>query len=621
MSAEIEKRDIRKEMFEFVQEDEKIFDQEFESKAIGYFQDAMIRFAKNKTNVLASLILLTIFLLSIFVPIFTSKNYTVLDENMAFLPPRVPGLERLGVANGISHEKNKPIDLETIDIENNFYGLPVGYQEDAIDMDSLSYSFLVCTDKVPECIGGEVVLVFLSGLKHMTVTSNDYIQASRGDKLIIDVNSIEQSTNSRLNVYVKRNMGSGFELVETIAAEGRFEIDLAEKLNVSEIVSLLRLEYQSDSTDSRLELNSISVESQGATIFENKGYQLSMYRGTGGLTIRQNGRLPVVSFNYDRYKAAFAPRRIRSFSKKDYDQIVLEYSDQYQRIDNPENPEGWLYREGFPIIEVYRQNAVIMVAGEEHTSYDMLLDPVILSGGGKIPYHILGTNAAGRDLFALICVGLRTSFLIGFLASLINITIGIIYGSISGYYGGKVDLLMQRFVEIIGHVPWLVTLAIAISILGPGFITLLVVLIFNGWVRIQGTTRMQYYRYKGREYVLAARTLGAKDRYLISRHILPNGIGTIITASILTIPGVIFLEAALSYLGFGVGHGQIFSILGVEFSGLSIGVLLADARIHMLNHPHLTLYPAIVISILMITFNMFGNALRDAFNPSLRGHG
>lgn len=620
MSLEIENRNISKEMFEFVNEDEIMFDREFESKAIGYFQDAMIRFVKNKTNVIASIILLTIILLSILVPIFTSKNYTVLDENMAFLPPRVPLLEKIGIVDGTSFIKNRPIDLETVDATNNFYGLPTGFHKDAVDMDSLNYSFLVCTDKVPECIGGEVALVFSSSFKHMTVTSNDYIQVSRGDKLIIDVNSIDQSTNSKLNVYVKRNLGREFTLVDTITSEGIFEIDVAEKLNVSNITSLLQLEYESDSGNSRLVLNGISVESQGATILDNKGYKLSLYRGNGGFTVRQNGSLPVVSFKYDRYKAAFGPRRDRSFSKKEYDQIMLQYSDKCQRIDNPKNPEGWLYPEGCPIIEVFKQNDVIMIAGQEHTSYDVLLDPVILSGNDEIPYHLLGTNPAGRDLFALICVGLRTSLLIGFLASFINIAIGIIYGSISGYYGGKVDLLMQRFVEIIGRVPWLVTLAIFISIFGPGFLTLLFVLVINGWVGIQGTTRMQFYRYKGREYVLAARTLGAKDRHLISRHILPNGIGTIITASILTIPRVIFLEAALSYLGFGIGHGQVFSIFGVEFSGLSIGVLLADARVHMLDHPHLTLYPAIVISLLMITFNMFGNAMRDAFNPSLRGH-
>jgi ABC-type dipeptide/oligopeptide/nickel transport system permease subunit len=162
-------------------------------------------------------------------------------------------------------------------------------------------------------------------------------------------------------------------------------------------------------------------------------------------------------------------------------------------------------------------------------------------------------------------------------------------------------------------------LAISIAYIGPGITTLFVVLIVSGWIGIASVTRTQFYRFKGREYVLASRTLGAKDTRLIFRHILPNGIGTIITASILSIPLVIFTESTLSYLGFGIGHGQEFNLGPFRFSGVSIGVLLADGRAEIVDKPYLTIFPAIIISILMITFNMFGNALRDAFNPTLRG--
>ena len=173
---------------------------------------------------------------------------------------------------------------------------------------------------------------------------------------------------------------------------------------------------------------------------------------------------------------------------------------------------------------------------------------------------------------------------------------------------------MERFAEIVGRIPWLVTLSIFMAYFEAGFTSLILILIVSGWIGVASVTRTQFYRYKGREYVLASRTLGAKDGRLIFRHILPNGIGTIITSSILLIPTVIFSEATLSYLGFGIGHGQKFSL-----SGVSIGVLLNDGRDKLQNYPHLTVFPAIIISILMITFNMFGNALRDAFNPALRG--
>ena len=237
----------------------------------------------------------------------------------------------------------------------------------------------------------------------------------------------------------------------------------------------------------------------------------------------------------------------------------------------------------------------------------------------KVREESTETIIAAKDLFKLIWIGTRTSLLIGVIVASINISIGIVYGAISGYYGGKVDILMQRFAEIIGRVPWLVTLSIFVALIGPGILTLILILIFAGWIGVASITRTQFYRYKGREYVLASRTLGAKDSRLIFRHILPNGIGTIITASILSIPYVIFAEATISYLGFGIGHGQKFNFFGLQFSGVSIGVLLSDGRAELIARPYLTVFPAIVISILMITFNMFGNALRDAFNPALRG--
>ncbi len=222
-------------------------------------------------------------------------------------------------------------------------------------------------------------------------------------------------------------------------------------------------------------------------------------------------------------------------------------------------------------------------------------------------------------MFSLVWVGLRTSLYIGVLTTFINVAIGVTYGAISGYYGGTTDLLMQRFAELIGRMPWLVVLSIMVVMFGSGINTLIITIIIDGWVGMQSVTRMQFYRYKGREYVLASRTMGAKDARLIFKHILPNGIGTLITSSILAIPGVIFLEASLSYLGYGIGHGNSFNVLGMEFTGVSIGVLLADARVYLLSYPYLTIFPSLIISILMITFNMFGNALRDAFNPSLRG--
>ena len=139
---------------------------------------------------------------------------------------------------------------------------------------------------------------------------------------------------------------------------------------------------------------------------------------------------------------------------------------------------------------------------------------------------------------------------------------------------------------------------------------LLFAFISTGWVNEAASVRMQFYRFKGQEYVLAARPLGAKDRRLIFKHIFPNALGTIITGSVLSIPGVIFTESMLSYL----------HIINLETSALtSIGTMLSNGQGYLSTFPHIILFPALFISILEISFNLFGNGLRDAFNPSLRG--
>ncbi len=143
---------------------------------------------------------------------------------------------------------------------------------------------------------------------------------------------------------------------------------------------------------------------------------------------------------------------------------------------------------------------------------------------------------------------------------------------------------------------------------------------YDGWIGAAKITRSQFYRYKGREYVLAARTLGASDPRIIFKHILPNALGTIITRVILSIPSVIFLEVNLSFLGFGIGNGQVLKIGPITLTGTSIGVILNDGQQQIFaGNLWLVIAPTIIVSILMITFNMFGNALRDALNPQLRG--
>lgn len=228
--------------------------------------------------------------------------------------------------------------------------------------------------------------------------------------------------------------------------------------------------------------------------------------------------------------------------------------------------------------------------------------------GAEDSYFWFGTDALGRDQWTRLWRGSRISLTIAILAVFINVFIGVVYGSISGYYGGWVDMLMQRFIEIISSIPTMVVVILAMMFLGDGLMSFVIAFVFTGWTGMSRMIRAQFYKYKGHEYVLASRTMGAKDKTLIFRHILPNAIGPIITQATLAIPSAIFLESTLSYLGLGIAAPEP-----------SIGNLLSEGQKVLLTTPHLVVFPAILISILMLSFNMFGNGLRDAFDPTLRG--
>ena len=234
---------------------------------------------------------------------------------------------------------------------------------------------------------------------------------------------------------------------------------------------------------------------------------------------------------------------------------------------------------------------------------------------GVAPRFVFGTNVYGQDIFSCLAAGGRLSFLLAICISVINFVIGAVYGAVEGYYGGAVDIVLERISDILYSVPFIVVatlfqlhLAEKVGVLP----SLLFAFVLTGWVPEAASVRMQFYRFKGQEYVLAARTLGASDRRLIFKHIFPNALGTIITASVLSIPGVIFSESMLSYL----------HIINLETSSLtSIGTMLSNGQGFLSTYPHIILFPALFISILEISFNLFGNGLRDAFNPSLRGAG
>lgn len=251
------------------------------------------------------------------------------------------------------------------------------------------------------------------------------------------------------------------------------------------------------------------------------------------------------------------------------------------------------------------------------------------AAGEHVFPHIFGTDMYGRDILVRVMYGARVSMTVGICAALLVLVIGAVYGSVSGYCGGKVDAVMQRIVELIYSVPeMLVVLLIAtalkpilteyvntgsgplksfVNILGPNLISLFIAFGMLYWVTMSRIIRGQVLQLKQQEYVTAARALGASGGRIIRQHLLPNCIGQIVVTTCLQIPSAIFLESFLSYLG-----------VGVSAPLPSLGSMATDALSGMYTYTYRLIVPAVVLSIMILAFNLFGDGLRDALDPKLK---
>ena len=249
----------------------------------------------------------------------------------------------------------------------------------------------------------------------------------------------------------------------------------------------------------------------------------------------------------------------------------------------------------------------------EYYEYYTYQHTQVLKDGISEPLFLFGTTQTGKDIFACLSYGARFSFVFATVVALANFIFGVIWGSISGYCGGKIDLTMERFAEILGSVPSMIVITLLKYHMGTSsqVLVLFIAFFLTGWIGIAGRTRMQFYRFKNQEYVLAARTLGARDTRIMFKHIFPNGLGTIVTSVALIIPSMIYSETSLSYLG----------IINLEAGNTtSVGTLIAAGQQSiMADAGYVALFPCVFLVLLMLSFNLFGNGLRDAFNPSLRG--
>ncbi|HEY2421520.1 MAG TPA: oligopeptide ABC transporter permease [Neobacillus sp.] len=222
-------------------------------------------------------------------------------------------------------------------------------------------------------------------------------------------------------------------------------------------------------------------------------------------------------------------------------------------------------------------------------------------------YYWFGTDNLGRDLFARTWKGTQVSLFIAFMAALVDMLIGVSYGAISGYLGGKLDSFMQRIIEVIVGIPNLIVVVLMILVLKPGIIPIIIALAITGWTSMARVVRGQVLKYKNQEFVLAAKTLGASNSSIIFKHMIPNMFGIIIINTMFSIPSAIFFEAFLSFIG-----------LGLQEPNASLGTLVNDGYKSMVAFPYQMIIPSIMIALIMVCFNLVADGLRDALDPKMR---
>ncbi|MGR3763544.1 oligopeptide ABC transporter permease [Rossellomorea sp. NS-SX7] len=218
-----------------------------------------------------------------------------------------------------------------------------------------------------------------------------------------------------------------------------------------------------------------------------------------------------------------------------------------------------------------------------------------------------GTDDLGRDLWTRTWTGTRVSLYIGILAAIIDFIIGISYGGISAYYGGKVDDVMQRIIEILVGIPNLIVVILFILIFEPGIFSITMAMVITGWTGMARIVRGQVLQLKNQEFVLASRTLGASSNRLIFKHLLPNVMGPVIITTMFTVPAAIYTEAFLSFIGLGISPPKA-----------SLGSLVNDGYRSIQSYPHMMLVPSAIISLVILSFNLMADGLRDALDPKMR---
>lgn len=505
----MELQKIDKKEFEFVQFDKSLHDTELETEARGFLADAMLRFSKNKSSVVAAWILLFLVLFAIFTPLLS--KYTINDKDKLYInaPAFVPW----------------------------FAERKAGFLDGGIRRDSQNENSMNFWRGIAAETGRDPVIRVLQ-------THTTYVK-KRGKDVPKTTYLIENNAFYEKGVVYRVLSYDDFRKIQAWQNETGIQViyPFVETKDICDITDNPNIWYE--------------VDSKGFAILDKDG------RFTPKYSTRHEVEGPVP----------------------------------YESIRIPGDDGSYIYSLG--------KSGAVQVRMSYYNYY--------IYANGHEPSYIFGTTSLGQDLYTAIGIGARFSLVFALVVSAINLTIGAFYGAAQGYYGGYVDMVLDRIADILSGVPFIVVTTLFQLHLAQkvGVVTsFLFAFVLTGWIGMAALTRKQFYRFKGQEFVMAARTLGASDGRLMFKHIFPNAIGTIITSCALVIPGAIRSETTMTYLG-------IVNLS--DFAGTTIGMLLSEGNAAVTTAPHTLFWPSLFISLLMICFNLFGNGLRDAFNPSTRG--
>lgn len=627
---------VKKEDFTLIERDKKIHDAEFETKPTTFLKDAFKRFCKNKSSVVGAIIIGIIILLALVVPIVSPHDIKSPSPDITRLPAKLFN-SGTGFWDG-----TKKIPHIVYDWDSE---APANYKKSAVlEITGYEDTFTDAANKY--AFGGTLMFlndnVYENGDDPLATT--DYIQnynmfsLNSTDNYILSVSlsSQEGLKNCKLGVYrILLICGDKvYELKDWSRDYSDYQIDLSKVLKdnnvngkvnaririelqpelasdgsrVQSYIGINKLEITSSNTDEKVieELANISINDANDTILdaerkEDSTFGKGYWQGTGRSELYQ-ATIRYVDFVYDVYEEKLG-KMTKTIGKSTMDDYINAGYCEYD------------YLVGASSFKVLNEKKcpILSVTSQSYSAKDKIynIEVEVLNykykGYTSMPKFLFGTDKNGYDMVKLSFNGLRTSLILSVCASAVCFIFGLCWGAISGYFGGNVDLFMERFCDILGGIPWIVMMTLAIFYLGQNVVTFGIALCLTGWMGTAGRTRTQFYRFKGREYILASRTLGSSDMRLIFKHILPNAMGTIITSSVLMIPSTIFSESTLTYLGL------------LTLDTTTFGTILANNKQELGTSPILILFPAAIISLIMISFNLFGNGLRDAFNPSLKG--